>query len=571
MKNLILNVQKLKNEFHNELEKLRFETPHELAEALIPTWKTYAVNKLYSKIICQVLKNAFDETGFVNVIFNGPPSHSKTFYSGKALPIWLLNEMPDSEGVMATHTERQSQKSTVFCRNIIESNPRLNVKLQPGQKLKSEFHTTKGGMYRAAGVGGAIQGDHYNWGICDDVYKDRRQAMSPVYNEFLWDWHSDTFRTRINPNGVMIWTITRWHSQDILSRLLKQAKGDPNADQYWHVVLPALSEVDPEFDYWQDTKTKDVVQVFKGEFAPDEIESPQRVLDFIGRKEPGKALIPDRYNEEALHRIKASVTKQTWHSLYQGRPLEDYGRMFKESYFRKIYLNSSRTHFFYFDDKLSRVEIDIGSVRWFAFCDSALKDNAKSDYTAIACLLLTRDNNIIVYDMFRDQIPGFQVFDKILEFKQKHPKIVKCFIEDQGSGSIAVQIAKEKGFPLKPLRADKNKELRAEPLEIKYQNGEVFHFHGVVHPDGDYPQEPQWLKTYVSELIEFPMGKNDDQIDAVAYMADCMLKEISGIESFGLTSRKSLKALNSGLGESKRGSIPGFGSDRDRAKRFLGR
>lgn len=548
MKNLVLNLSKIASVENSVDEFMEFATPHELGEDMVPSWTTYYVNQIYSKIILQVVENAKKQEGFVNVIFNGPPSHSKTHYSGKVLPIWLLNNMPWSHGLMATHTERQSQKSTVFCRNTIEANQqKLRVKLQPGQKLKSEFWTTDGGMYRASGVGGAIQGDHYDWGIVDDVYKDRQQAMSEVYNEFLWDWHSDTFRTRINPNGMMIWTITRWHSQDILGRLLKRAKEDPNADQYWHIVLPALSEEDPDHDYWMDPKTQDVTQVEKGELAPREVQNPQKVLDFLGRTEPGQALIPERYNEEALKRIKASVTKQTWHSLYQGRPLDDYGRMFKEDYFIKIYLDARREYFWFINDKGHRELIDAGEIRYFLFCDSALKAGKDNDYTVIACVGLTRKNHIIVFDVWRDQVPGFKVYDEIINMRRKHPAVRKVFIEDQGSGSIAIQIGKEKGFPMEALKPDRNKELRAEPLEIKYQNGEVYHFCGYEDANGSLSPEPTWLNTYTSELIDFPFGSHDDQVDAVGYCADSMLKEALRIETYGLLTNISdvVKALNS--------------------------
>jgi predicted phage terminase large subunit-like protein len=356
--------------------------------------------------------------------------------------------------------------------------------------------------------------------------------MSKVYNDFLWDWYSDTFRTRINPQGMMIWTMTRWHDQDILARLIKQAKENPEADQFIHVNLPAIiEEEDPEHDYYQNPETMEVVQVEKNQ--PPQNTHSKKVFDLLGR-EMGDALLPSRYSKEQLLRIKASVTMQTWHSLHQGRPIADFGRMFKTSWKRKIFLSADGAFFEWFDEGVEPKRVEVAECRYFQFCDPSIKKGTESDYTAIATIVLTPKNQIIVYDMYRAQISGHEVYDKAVIERQKHPKVQATYMEDKVSGTLAIEIGKEKGLPMKALKAEENKIIRAAPLEIQYQNGNVFHFSGRATGTGSYYREPAWVSVYESELFEFPLGKHDDQVDAVAHCAKAMLEEAKGVKNHGL-------------------------------------
>ena len=559
-----LKIKRLSLITEEDQERFDYPSPHKLAEEMVPGWQTYAVNILFSKIITQIFENAENKTGMTNVVFNGPPSHSKTHFVGKALPIWIHNKYPWSHGSMITHTERQSMKSTVFCRDVITANPhRLNVKLQRGQKLKQEFYTTAGGMYRGSGVEGGIQGDHYDWVIIDDIYKNRQQAQSIAYNIFLDDWFSDTFRTRLNPNAVKIWSITKWHNEDLLSRVLKRSRENPDADQYIQVILPAMAEEDPEHDYWMDSETEEIVQVLKGERKPKGLTKPVKVLDYMGRTKEGEPLVPERYGRKELVQIRASVTKQTWRALYQCRPDQSDNQMFDPRLYRRLYLNKKRTHFWFVDDKGERKNIHVKNVRFFLWGDSALKGGEANDYTAISCCGFTRKNRLIVFDMFRDQIPGFKVFNAFQAMLKKHPQVISSFVEDQGSGSIAIQIAEEKGFELNPLKADRNKEIRAEPLQMMYERGEVFHYAGYENKDGSLSEEPDWLPVFEAELRAFPLGKHDDQVDTVAYAADCLFKELKEIEDYGLTWGSEFSVMQVKKVEKKSYREKAFGKDND--------
>ena len=81
-------------------------------------------------------------------------------------------------------------------------------------------------------------------------------------------------------------------------------------------------------------------------------------------------------------------------------------------------------------------------------------------------------------------------------------------MENKTFGINIIQNARRTGRPILPLKADKSKELRAEPLMVFYENGKVYH-----------PEQHPNLVELERELLYFPHGKHDDMVDCLAYAA----------------------------------------------------
>ena len=56
------------------------------------------------------------------------------------------------------------------------------------------------------------------------------------------------------------------------------------------------------------------------------------------------------------------------------------------------------------------------------------------------------------------------------------------------------------------LKADVDKVTRCGPVSVMYENGMVYHRSGA-----------PWLTDLEDELLAFPNGKHDDQVDTLAY------------------------------------------------------
>ena len=80
------------------------------------------------------------------------------------------------------------------------------------------------------------------------------------------------------------------------------------------------------------------------------------------------------------------------------------------------------------------------------------------------------------------------------------------YIEKNGFQLSMVQMARREGLPVKELRADRDKVSRALPLAARMESGNVW-----------FPNDSLWYADLEKELLTFPVGEHDDQVDALAY------------------------------------------------------
>jgi hypothetical protein len=176
-------------------------------------------------------------------------------------------------------------------RNIIRTNEfsRLfNVKLAEDSRAAGRWNTDAGGAYVAAGVGTAVTGRGAHILLIDDPVKDREEAESELRRETIWNWYTSTAYTRLMPGGAVILIQTRWHEDDLGGRLLEAENN--GGDKWVKVNLPAIRD--------------------------------------------GQALWPERYNLDALNRIKAAIGPRDVEALYQQNPTPTEGLLFKREWLR---------------------------------------------------------------------------------------------------------------------------------------------------------------------------------------------------------------------------------------------
>jgi hypothetical protein len=99
-----------------------------------------------------------------------------------------------------------------------------------------------GGVYVPVGVGGGLTGKGADILSIDDPVKDWVQADSELIRESHWYWYQSVASTRLMPGAACIMTLTRWHQDDILGRALKVAAEIADADQWFEIKMPALSD-----------------------------------------------------------------------------------------------------------------------------------------------------------------------------------------------------------------------------------------------------------------------------------------------------------------------------------------
>lgn len=225
-------------------------------------------------------------------------------------------------------------------------------------------------------------------------------------------------------------------------------------------------------------------------------------LPAIGRD--GQALWPDFYPLPALERIRSVLPTRDWAALYQQRPAPDEGAYYKRDWFR------------YYDEKPKHLRI-------YGASDYAVTEG-DGDYTVHLVAGVDPDDNIYVLDLWRGQTSSDTWISEWLNLARMHKPLM--WIEEQG------QIIKSIGpFLDKRMREERvycrreqvasaaDKPTRSRSIQARTAMGKVY-----------LPSKAAWLDAFIGELLVFPAGKHDDQVDAFGLIGR-MLDELIPAQS----------------------------------------
>jgi hypothetical protein len=215
------------------------------------------------------------------LLIEAPPRHGKSELVSKYLPAWYLGLRPSHRVMLAAYEATFARSWGRKARAVFaeHSAPLFGSELATDNQAADDWSTTAGGGMTTAGVGGPMTGRGANLLIIDDPIKNAEDALSETIRNNQWDWWQSTASTRLEPGGVTIGIMTRWHEDDIFGRLMKS--GIPIR----RLRLPAIAEHD----------------------------------DPIGRA-PGDPLGPERYSREALDKLRAGRSAYWWDAMFQQKP-----------------------------------------------------------------------------------------------------------------------------------------------------------------------------------------------------------------------------------------------------------
>lgn len=436
-----------------------------------------------------------------NLIVNIPPRHGKSELISKYFPVWYLALNPDERVILTTYQNKFASYWGIRIKEVIEENSEKIDLIISKSARSSNYFELKGykGSVTCVGVGGSITGKGGNLIIVDDPIKNDQEANSFLKREKLWDWFKATLYTRLEPNGVMVLVMTRWHEDDLCGRLLNmyfknydlkncQIKiKEATCNCKWCLLsLPALASEN----------------------------------DILGRKK-GEPLWLERFSKDDLFEIKNVLGDYWFSALYQQNPVSNAGRLFNRKLFRYFVIKSGK--YLLLDSKeTSNVHksISIDNCSNFAVMDLATSLSEGADYTVALVFALSSDTDILVLDVIREHIEGAGHLSLIEKICLKyHPLLVG--IENTQYQSTLIQMASRKGLPVKSIRADKDKLSRALPILAKMEQGQVY-----------FKADASWLLEFEDELLKFPNSRYDDQVDAFAYIS-YIINPITNLKPIG--------------------------------------
>lgn len=419
-----------------------------------------------------------------------PPRHGKSERVSKKFPAWHVGRNPNDEIILASYSIDLSRGFSRIARDtLIEHQDVFGVEIDRNNQ-SAESWTIAGhrGGVTAAGVGGPITGRGAKIAIVDDPVKNAEEANSEVMREKIWEWYQSTLYTRLTPDGRIIIVMTRWHEDDLVGRLLKKEReeieeGTHTGDRWTVINFPAIAEED----------------------------------DYLGRK-PGDPLWPEfGFDLQRLSQIRQDVGSYVFNALYQQRPSAAEGTIFKREYFRYFSEQTigNQQYFVLHGDVERRYRKE--SLWCFQTVDTANSTKTINDYFVVSTWYVTPEHDLLLYDVYRTHIEGPDQKPLMRELRNRYRPRFQA-VEDKTFGTNLIQEMRREGMTVRPIKVDKDKVTRSLVIAARYEVGMVYHREGA-----------PWLTDYEDELLSFPRGKNDDQVDT-ASMAGEIIHALPPVE-----------------------------------------
>ncbi len=399
-----------------------------------------------------------------------PPGHAKSEYGSRLLPAWGIGKFPDMKFIGASYAADLAQLMNRDVQAIMDTQEYMeifpdvclngsNVRTVNGKAIRNSdaFEPMRPdgrrykGAYRCAGVGGGLTGFRGDRLILDDPFKNREEADSPTIRNKVWDWFTQVFGTRKRKNAGELIILTRWHEDDVLGRAM--ARGG------WEVLnLPAIMT---EEDF--------------------EVRHPK------DKRKIGEVLWPDQYPLEVIEERRVDLGARAFNALYQQRPTAQEGNIIKREWI-KFYKGGV---------------IPFKVTREIQSWDTSFKGSDGSDFV-VGGHVATSGTEFALTDLVRGRMNFTAAKTAIRAFSGKHPKALKKVIEDKANGPALIEDLKREISGLVPYSPKDSKVARLNAVAPIFEAGNFY----LPHPD-DAP----WVSDYIEELVTFPTGAHDDQVD----------------------------------------------------------
>lgn len=412
-----------------------------------------------------------------------PPGAGKTIYSSVVFPTHFLGRFPNKMAILASYGSDLPKKFGRRARSIVEQPMYRRIfdcGLSDNSTAADEWALTNGSEWMAKGILTGITGNRADLVIWDDLIKGREAADSETIRQKTWDEYIEALQTRKKPNAREVGITTRWHEDDIAGRILPENyEGESgwikcrDGNDWYVVCLPAECE---------------------------------RNDDLLGRK-PGEVLWPEWFTPEFFAPFK--LQPRTWSALYQQRPSPGTGMFFEaewlKPYSKEITPNSAE-----------REELNVYGASDYAVTAGG------GDYTVHIVVGVDKQHNLYLLDMWRGQTSSDIWVERLCDLIQKWKPL--GWAEEKGQISAAMgpiihkRLMERRCYVVRaqfPTKGDK--EVRAQSIRARMA---MMGLH--------VPTFKLWYGDFKRELMSFPAGRNDDQVDALGLIGQVLDKMIAG-------------------------------------------
>jgi predicted phage terminase large subunit-like protein len=399
------------------------------------------------------------------LIVNIPPRYLKSLLGSVALPAWWLGHDPSAQVLCVSYAQDLADKLSRDCRAVMAApwyQGLFPTRLSRSRQAAGEYATTAHGCRLATSVGGVLTGRGADLLVVDDPLKPD-EAHSAAQRGAVNAWFGSTLLSRLNSKreGRIVVIMQRLHEDDLTGFLARQGG--------WEVLrLPAVAEADEEHRY-------------SGVFGPRRF-----------RRRAGEALHPGREPLETLGEVRRALGEYNFAGQYQQAPAPLDGGVVRRGWLK-----------FYGAHELPEA-FDLVLQSW----DTANKPTELSDHS-VCTTWGAKGGHLYLLHVLRERLdyPGLK--RAVLEQARLH-RAGTVVIEDKASGTQLIQELVAAGMHgVAAYRPTGDKVMRLHAQTATIENGFVL-----------LPREAPWLDGYVHELLTFPKGRHDDQVDSTAQALD---------------------------------------------------
>ncbi len=401
------------------------------------------------------------------------PRFGKSMMISIYYPAWYLGKHPDHKMIVASHTVDLAVDMARKVRNLMQTAEYKRifpgVTIAADAKAAGKWNTTKGGEVYATGVGGALAGRGAHLIVVDDPISEQDiKSGNTTSLDGVYEWFRAGLRTRLMPGGKICILHTRWHQRDLIGRLLKDSTLNEDGDQYDMFEFPAILEV-----------PNPAANPASADFNPD---APQMLQ---------KSLWPEQWSLESLLRTKASMPAWQWNAQYQQNPTAQEAAIVKRDHIK-----------WWPHENPPTVDYIVQSF------DTALTTKTRSDYSVCQTWGVWKNEEGIDHVILLNCVRGKWEFPELKKMALQQAKDWtpdSIIVEAKASGQPLIDEMRRSGLFVQDYSPGKGQDkiARMNSVSDMFVSGQVW-----------FP-ETGWATSVVEELLAFPSGEHDDQVDAV--------------------------------------------------------
>lgn len=427
-------------------------------------WPSYQ-DAAHHRLIARHLE-AVERGEIKRLMITMPPRHGKSMLASEFFPAWYMGRNPDHYVVTATYAQELADDFGRKVKNQIEDAAFQAV--FPGVGLADDSKSAK--RFHIEGLSGGLEhattqrGAFYAVGVGGPLTGRGAHLLlidDPVKNRE--DAESEIMRRKTRD----------WYTSTAYTRLMPGGR----------IVVIQTRWHEGDLAGWLQGEHKHEGWV---------------VLDLPAINDDGEALWPEQYPIEALEGIKRALPPRDWSALYQQRPSPETGDYFKREWLVPV-------------DVIPPKE----TMAIYGASDYAVTADG-GDYTVHVILGVASDGRMYLLDLWRAQASSDVWVDALCALVRKWGPIGWAEETGQiksGVGPFLVKrMLETKSYVYREQFATRgDKAVRAQSIR------------GRMAMQGlHYPSDATWISDLISEMMSFPVGVHDGQVDALGLVGQLM-------------------------------------------------